>query len=165
MKDYVQIYTTAPVDYDYGYVRPIADNVAVTDRGKVVRLVAMPAESVDYQCGRYGSGLNWCGGRREYDKMVAAGYGMMVATPEARVDYYRRTFDLRPVATKPRRIGAAIRALILDDNPALVKDGGMFTYELTIRGDKARFDRICGEIEAALRADDTSLEAILYTED
>lgn len=50
------VVTMAPKDYDYGYVIEV-DPEYGTFNGKNVRLVAMPYGSIDYQCGRYASGM------------------------------------------------------------------------------------------------------------
>ena len=54
---YVLVETTAPVDYDYGYVVPVCD-LAETACDKPGRLLAIPHKSVEYQTGRYSSGLH-----------------------------------------------------------------------------------------------------------
>lgn len=53
--DYVFIATTAPQSYDYEYVLPIGEFTC--SFGYKMRLVAMPAKSEEYQCGRYWSGI------------------------------------------------------------------------------------------------------------
>lgn len=57
----VTIYTTAPERFDYGYVegREVSEYEVqhINDWIPLFR-VRIPAESVDYQCGRYGSGLH-----------------------------------------------------------------------------------------------------------
>ncbi len=57
----VTLYTTAPEAYDYGYVErtpePIGEMVSLRGAQPIYR-VRMPEEHVDYQCGRYGSGLH-----------------------------------------------------------------------------------------------------------
>jgi len=54
---YSLVETTAPENYDYGYVVPVAD-VAETVCGKPGRLLAIPHKSLEYQTGRYSSGLH-----------------------------------------------------------------------------------------------------------
>lgn len=56
-RHYSLVETTAPADYDYGYVIPVAD-VEKTVCGKPGRLLAIPHKSVEYQTGRYMSGLH-----------------------------------------------------------------------------------------------------------
>jgi hypothetical protein len=52
--DYRLVRTTAPKDYDYGYVIEVG---TVQGESKTERLVAMPERNVAYQTGRYSSGL------------------------------------------------------------------------------------------------------------
>ncbi|MCA1800436.1 MAG: hypothetical protein LC650_04010 [Actinobacteria bacterium] len=56
----VTLYTTAPEAYDYSYVRrsekPVGEMVLFQGTLPIYR-VLMPEESVDYQCGRYASGM------------------------------------------------------------------------------------------------------------
>jgi len=52
--DYKLFRTRAPVDYDYGYVVEIG---RMDGRDKEERLVAIPHKSVEYQSGRYASGM------------------------------------------------------------------------------------------------------------
>lgn len=57
----VTLYTTAPEAYDYSYVdrKPEAVGEMISLRGsQPIYKVQMPEEHVDYQCGRYGSGLH-----------------------------------------------------------------------------------------------------------
>lgn len=53
--EYRLLRTSAPKDYDYGYVIEIGTCPGLS--GKIDRMVAMPAKSVEYQSGRYSSGL------------------------------------------------------------------------------------------------------------
>lgn len=55
-ENYRLVRTTAPKSYDYGYVIEIGVIPAETERD-TARLVAMPRENVEYQTGRYSSGL------------------------------------------------------------------------------------------------------------
>lgn len=48
------IATNAPAAYDYDYVKEVGTGVYM---GRPIRLVSMPADSVDYQSGRYLSGM------------------------------------------------------------------------------------------------------------
>jgi hypothetical protein len=52
--NYALVRTRAPVDYDYGYCVQVG--VVTTEFGEE-RLVAMPKDRVEYQSGRYGSGM------------------------------------------------------------------------------------------------------------
>ena len=53
-KEYKLIKTSAHKSYDYPYVIPIQE---YEHEGKTTRWVLIPSESVNYQCGRYGSGM------------------------------------------------------------------------------------------------------------
>ena len=53
--EYSLLRTSAPVDYDYGYVIEIGTCPGLS--GKIDRMVAMPKTRVEYQSGRYSSGL------------------------------------------------------------------------------------------------------------
>jgi len=53
-KDYKLLRTRAPQAYDYGYVIEVG---TVQGESEIERLVAMPRERVEYQSGRYSSGL------------------------------------------------------------------------------------------------------------
>ena len=53
--EYSLLRTSAPVDYDYGYVIEIDTCPGLG--GKIDRMVAMPKTRVEYQSGRYSSGL------------------------------------------------------------------------------------------------------------
>lgn len=72
----ITVITTAPANYDYGYV-VIIEECLGTSKGKApktYRKVAMPAHRVNYQCGRYGSGMHpaYVGeeGEAEWAKLV-----------------------------------------------------------------------------------------------
>jgi hypothetical protein len=67
------IYTTAPIDYDYNYVKVVGPIVAHTKGAspKPVRKVEIPASRVDYQVGRYQSGLHLAVDQDEWNKLVA----------------------------------------------------------------------------------------------
>lgn len=54
--DMVTIYTDAPSAYDYGYVVPVCTPNNSTIKG--LRIVSIPRASVDYQVGRYRSGMH-----------------------------------------------------------------------------------------------------------
>lgn len=54
MTDNSLIATSAPVEYDYGYAKQVGKG---TYFGKPVRLVQVPTASLDYQAGRYASGM------------------------------------------------------------------------------------------------------------
>lgn len=53
---YALVETNAPQAYDYGYTVDLGVDEMTTRTG-IIRLVAMPVERVEYQCGRYMSGL------------------------------------------------------------------------------------------------------------
>lgn len=53
----VTVFTTAPEAYDYAYVEVVNPKVATDKKGKVFRELKIPTDRVEYQCGRYGSGL------------------------------------------------------------------------------------------------------------
>ena len=55
--EYKVIRTSAPKDYDYGYVIELGD-APEAKYHKPERLVAMPESRVEYQSGRYSSGLH-----------------------------------------------------------------------------------------------------------
>jgi hypothetical protein len=54
--EYKLLRTRAPQSYDYGYVIEIGVMPGQTERD-TERLIAMPKESVEYQSGRYSSGM------------------------------------------------------------------------------------------------------------
>lgn len=54
--EYKLLSTRAPVAYDYGYVIQVGIVPGETEK-ETERLVAMPKESVEYQSGRYSSGM------------------------------------------------------------------------------------------------------------
>jgi hypothetical protein len=68
-------YTTAESAYDYLYVTVKSDNVGTASNGKVIRKVSIPYSRVDYQVGRYRSGLHMAVDQAEWDKLV--GYGLV----------------------------------------------------------------------------------------
>lgn len=55
-EDYRLLSTRAPVAYDYGYVIEVGVVPGKTEK-ETERLVAMPKKSVEYQSGRYSSGM------------------------------------------------------------------------------------------------------------
>lgn len=55
--DYVLVSTTAPQSYDYGYCIEVGV-VPGSDGRKDERLVAVPRERLEYQSGRYSSGMH-----------------------------------------------------------------------------------------------------------
>lgn len=90
-----RFYTTAPVDYDWGWTTEIITNVAVTDRGKPVRLVEIEDDyHARMQTGRYSSGLHGAWTQEQYDREVQSGW--MTPTPDKSVYHFRRDFDMRP---------------------------------------------------------------------
>jgi len=72
------IFTTAPVDYDYGYVKVIEACAAITASGikRTYRRVEIPEDRVAYQCGRYQSGMHAAIDSREFAKLID--YGLVV---------------------------------------------------------------------------------------
>jgi hypothetical protein len=75
MENKVTRYTTAPVDYDYSYVETI-DHCAAVDsykETKVWRRIELPSERVEYQTGRYMSGLHPCVDAGEFAKLIDYG--------------------------------------------------------------------------------------------
>ncbi len=70
------IFTTAESAYDYGYVTVENDNVGKATNGKTIRKVSIPDSHVDYQVGRYQSGLHMAVDQAEWDKLV--GYKLVV---------------------------------------------------------------------------------------
>ena len=74
------IYTTAEADYDYWYVR-VEAIVGKASNGKVIRRVRIPSKYVEYQCGRYHSGMHMVVDQAEFDKLVAY---KLVSLPEER---------------------------------------------------------------------------------
>jgi hypothetical protein len=73
MSETVERYTTAPVDYDYGYVNVIEQYVGTTDNGKVIRRVEIPVERLEYQEGRYWSGMHRPWSPKEFAEMIDYG--------------------------------------------------------------------------------------------
>jgi len=76
----VTLYTTAPEAYDYSYVerseKPVGEMVSFHGSNTPIYRVTMPEESVDYQCGRYASGLY---GVFNIDTLMEEeGYGFLV---------------------------------------------------------------------------------------
>lgn len=63
--DHDVVLTNAPAEYDYGYTIPVRMDVNLDleqrwlNRGWRIRVVHVPTSHVDYQCGRYASGLYW----------------------------------------------------------------------------------------------------------
>lgn len=68
----VATYTTAPEAYDYtGFGAVDLGVVGHTDRGKPIRKVMNPEAGVDYQRGRYASGMNMAADEAEWKKLVS----------------------------------------------------------------------------------------------
>lgn len=53
----VEVFTTAPKAFDYGYCETVRTETRELYPGREItgRVVRMPEASADYQCGRYGS--------------------------------------------------------------------------------------------------------------
>lgn len=64
------VLTNAPEAYDYGYARDL-DNVVVTDRFPL-RTLVVPTSHIEYQIGRYQSGLYVTFRSATYEGAVAA---------------------------------------------------------------------------------------------
>jgi hypothetical protein len=54
---YAFVYTNAPEAYDYGYTTQGSEKLNIDWRGRTLRCVMIPTSHVDYQIGRYQSGL------------------------------------------------------------------------------------------------------------
>ena len=71
------IYTTAPENYDYGYCESeVTPYVFIrSDKQEFpIRKVEIPDESVDYQVGRYLSGLHMAVGEKSLQTELDYGY-------------------------------------------------------------------------------------------
>ena len=67
-------YTTAPEDYDYGYVISTRTHGYSDERGRPYRQVLIPAEFATYQGSRYLSGLYPVWTPEEFAEQIDAGY-------------------------------------------------------------------------------------------
>jgi hypothetical protein len=69
---YVVTYTTAPSDYDWFGTKALIENVGMTTGAhpKTIRKVHGPADLVEAQRGRYGSGLHMAADEIEWKKLV-----------------------------------------------------------------------------------------------
>jgi hypothetical protein len=141
----VQIFTTAPADYDYADTLVLTDDVAVDDRGRKLRLVEIPDErKAETQSGRYGSGLFYAREKSGFIKDVEAGLITMCPKP---VHYYRITFDVREYhewdETKQNKLQA-----LLDRHQAHLRaeHGGLIQHVL-VRGQLNVFERIVADFK------------------
>lgn len=66
----MQIFTTAPRDYDWGFTTEVNANVGTASNGKTIREVEIPPSRVDDQVGRYQSGLHMAADAAEWQKLV-----------------------------------------------------------------------------------------------
>jgi len=64
---YVESYTTAPEDYD-GFGTRTVETIGKGVRGKAWRLIETPAEHINWQKGRNGSGLHPTWSREEWEE-------------------------------------------------------------------------------------------------
>lgn len=88
----LEIYTTAPVDYDWGWTQMVADEVALFNE-KFVRLVEITDEyHAEMQRGRYSSGMHPSWTPVEFQREVDRGYMKTLPDP---IEYHRTTIDLR----------------------------------------------------------------------
>lgn len=67
----VTTYTTAPACYDYGWTKEIAvgEYTIIKQPDKIIRRVETPAEYVDGQRMRYGSGLHLAASQEDVERM------------------------------------------------------------------------------------------------
>lgn len=86
--------TTAPEDYDYGWMRTICYNVAKGERGVPYRLVRNEDKyHFDSQVARYGSGMNSTV-TEQADLEVRIDLGFLTLTPDKAVQVHYLTYDL-----------------------------------------------------------------------
>lgn len=74
----ITIFTTAPIDFDYGWTTEIEANAGVDKSrpSKRWRRVEIDAKRSDGQCMRYGSGLYPAVDSREFSKLID--YGLVL---------------------------------------------------------------------------------------
>ena len=150
-------YTTAPVDYDWGWTTVLIDHVAEDERGRPVRLVEVADPwHYDYQVGRYGSGCHAAWTEEEYQKQVQAGF--YKPTPDKAIHYFRKDIDV-DAAMYDEAMNKALRPYVYEarknkDNYSFSCLGGTHIYRLTVKGPKdeaeAKFNRLVQKIEAIL---------------
>lgn len=150
------IYTTAPVDYDWGWTKVLADNVAVTDRGESIRKVEVEDDyHADCQYKRYCSGNYFTRTPQEFDKEVRAGYARYCGNP---VYYFRGEIDLSAYHDWPEAKQDTVYALIQkwqDQNSDFFKmksmEGGLL-QKLEVKGNKELFERVLREFKEVTEA-------------
>jgi hypothetical protein len=152
MEKPVRVYTTAPVDYDWGWTKTLAENVAETDRGKPVRLVEIEDRyHADSQIGRYHSGLHLALEEDQFRKHVS--YNLATFTPEQEIVHHRMTFDLKPGVFGNAATRSYFRKLILDEHQDFrftKSPESSYHYELLVVGNRALFDLLTADITALL---------------
>jgi hypothetical protein len=145
-----RFYTTAPVDYDWGWTTEIITNVAVTDRGKVMRLVEIEdAYHANCQTGRYSSGLHAAWTQEQYDDQVRRGW--ITPTPDKAIYHFRRDFDMRPAIDDDSKHEPML-AIIHGSKTGgytFESSGGMH-YRLIVTGPKEEAERKFADLSAKI---------------
>lgn len=146
----VRIYTTAPVDYDWGWTKILIDNVAITDRQKIFRLVEVDDEyHAQMQAGRYHSGMYHAYGEQEFNDFITAKFNTkfqaVTLTPDLEVHYFRTSFEIFPfLDTATEEETQALYNLIrsiqdtkqLPGNCGVALESRGHRYDLTVWGNK-----------------------------
>lgn len=134
----VKIYTTAPDRYDWGFTLMMIDNVGVTNRGKIVRLVEIEAGRVEEQVGRYQSGLFPGWSEEQFQKEVKSNF-VIKSKPSEEIHYKRLVFDVEKFIDNANAAQLEDMRLLIDqieDTKGVLYTTGGYKYFFTITGTK-----------------------------
>ncbi len=157
-----QYYTTAPVNYDWGWTTVLIENAGQHKNGLNVRLVSISdGYHADYQTARYGSGNFAVMTPEEFRKEVRL--GSITETPEAEhIISLTRDFDLSGISDSPARClkiapflcfkNAPVKGVTISFEPV---SGSGLTYCLRVHGPRAvvvdKFNKLVLKLESALK--------------
>lgn len=144
-----QAITTAPPEYDYGWMMTLVDNIAVDERGRACRLVENEDDwHFAQQLLRYQSGLHLAIADQQWlDDFLS--FGWLKPTPERAVRIHRIKIDLRrAIDWEDGRRDALLECLERWRDASDVKytPGHRLDYYLECRGDVA-----AQQVQAKLR--------------
>ena len=154
-------YTSAPVDYDWGWCRTEIDHVAEdpqarSEEKKILRQVSVEDKyHYDHQLGRYGSGLYYALDQAQFDELVE--HNLLVRTPEKQMTHHRFEFDLPEdfefdsegeffklyTQTQAEFVGTPHTL------STAAFGGGRMEVRLHVVGDENLFDSLCAELQGA----------------
>lgn len=138
----LQAITNAPVDYDYGWMKTLVDNIAVDGKGRPCRLVENDDEwHFQNQLLRYGSGLHFAVTEQERLESFVQ-FGDIVWTPDKAVKIHRIKVNMEQAADWTRQerlefLHEFLSAMKEPGSDTTYQTGHDMTYYFTARGDAA----------------------------